>query len=202
MSKQQQLEFAESVLSFSVGTGKDAQIYIKFKKINEDGTTSYYNVPLVTLSSIQVFSSKPKMPRFVFGSADPVALSHGVRQVRGFVVSTVLNESVGMYLRKAIQNYQPISAAEAELDENGYISLNELDELRHLDQLPPVDINIFITNPTTGQVFSKAIYGVMFNEENYSIGSGATMGETFSFLAQEVGELQHQKISKAVETSV
>lgn len=195
---QQQVEFSDKILTFHAGNGKDASIYIKFKKLNDDGTMSFYNLPLTTVNSIQVFSSMPKKPIHVFGNADPVGISKGVRQVRGFITSTVMNESIGSRIRTIMKNYQPLSASELELDENGYISLAQLDTLTNLDQLPPCDINIFITNPLTGKVYSKAVYGVMFTEENHSIGRGATMGESFSFLAQETGELQYQKISKEV----
>ncbi|MGL4998406.1 MAG: ribose-phosphate pyrophosphokinase [Cetobacterium sp.] len=192
----QQMEIAKKPLSFKVGTGKDAKIFIKIL-VNEDGKDNIYNVPLLTLNSIQVFSSRQKAPRYCFGSADPRGLSQGIRTVNGYITSTTLNESLGSLLRRVCKDYLPVEATDLNLDTDGIITIEELDKLRHLDQLPPCQINIYIKNPESHEVFSKTVYGVVFTNESHSIGTAATMGEQYSFGAADIGPIKHEEISQS-----
>ena len=190
-----QLEVAKKPLAFKVGTGKDAKVFLKVI-VEEDGIKNYYNIPLITLNSIQVFSSKAKVPRYAFGSPDPRGLSTGIRNVSGYITSTTLNESIASIVKSKLKNYKPVEAIELDLNTNGFISIKALDELRHLDQLPPCQINIYIKNPESNEVFSKTIYGVVFTNESHSIGGSATMGEQYSFGASDTGPIRHEEISE------
>lgn len=192
---QNQMEVAKKPLSFKVGTGKDAKVFIKVI-VEEDGEKNYYNIPLLTLNSIQVFSTKTKLPRYTFGSADPKGLSTGIRNVSGYITATTLNESIASIARDKLRNFKPVEANNLELDTDGYISITQLEDLRHLDQLPPCQINIYIKNPESNEIFSKTIYGVVFTNESHSIGGSATMGEQYSFGASDIGPIKHEKISE------
>ncbi|MGL5717043.1 MAG: hypothetical protein ACRCX2_28765 [Paraclostridium sp.] len=191
---EQQVEFAKRPLSFKVGTGKDARIFIKFI-VDEEGEKNIYNIPLLTLNSLQVFTSRPKVPRYTFGSASPKGLSIGIKNVSGFITAVTPNQSLGKVIREKMKGYQPISANELNLDTDGIITIEELDKLRYLDQLPPCQINIYITHPDTKKVFSKAIYGVVFSNESHSIGGSEAMAEQYSFAAAETGPIRHEEVS-------
>ncbi|MGL5719138.1 ribose-phosphate pyrophosphokinase [Cetobacterium sp.] len=190
-----QMEVAKKPLSFKVGTGKDAKIFLKVI-VEEDGEKNYYNIPLLTLNSIQVFSTKAKVPRYTFGSPDPKGMSTGIRNVSGYITATTLNESIGSLVRDKLRNFKPVEASNLELDTDGYISITQLEDLRHLDQLPPSQINIYIKNPESNEIFSKTIYGVVFTNESHSIGGSATMGEQYSFGASDIGPIRHEEISE------
>lgn len=198
--KHQSVPFAKLLYSYSAGTGKDAKIFIKFA-VNENGIKKIFNVPLVTLNSVQVFSAMPKEPRYVFGSADPVGLSKGARSVNGFITAFTHNETIGHKIRRELKDYQPVEGSDLNLDIDGTITLDELDNLRHLDQLPPCDIKIFLTNPYTKKVYSKTIYGCVFSSESHGIGNSAALTEQYSFAAAEIGRLEYETISKSIDTS-
>lgn len=191
--KQQSVSFAKPLYAYSAGTGKDAKIFIKFV-VNENGINKVFNIPLVTLISVQVFSSKPKEPRYVFGSADPVGLSEGVRSVGGYITAVTHNQSIGHIIREHLKDYQPVEGADLNLDVSGLITLDELDGLKHLDELPPCDIKIFLTNPITKKVYSKTIYGCVFSSESHGIGNSAAMSEQYSFAAAEIGPLLKEEV--------
>lgn len=190
-----QLQIAKKPLAFKVGTGKDAKIFLKVI-VEENGAKNFYNIPLLTLNSIQVFSSKAKVPRYAFGSPDPRGLSTGIRNVSGYITATTLNESIGSIIRDKLKNYKPVEATEMDLNTDGYITVKSLEQLRHLDQLPPCQINIYIKNPESNEIFSKTIYGVVFTNESHSIGGSATMGEQYSFGASDIGPMRHEEISE------
>ena len=198
MSNKQRVEFAKDTLSFQVGTGKDAKIFIKFA-VKKDDQLLIYNIPLLQLSSIQIWTSKPKIPRYVMGSANPVGVSVGIRQITGYITATTENESLGHILRKKLQYYKPVSASNLSLDTDGLITINQLDNLEYLDQLPPCSIHIYLFNPTTGKVFSKAIYGVVFSNEGHDVGVSATMGAQYSFIASNIGPIQKEEESEYIE---
>lgn len=198
--KQQSVPFAKTLYSYSAGTGKDAKIFIKFV-VNENGVNKIFHIPLLTLNSIQVFTSMPKEPRYVFGSADPVGLSKGARSVSGYITATTHNETIGNKIRRELKDYQPVEGSDLNLDVDGTITLDELDQLKHLDQLPPSDIKIFLTNPYTKKVYSKTIYGCVFSAESHGIGSSAAMTEQYSFAAAEIGLTKFEEISKKIDTS-
>lgn len=195
--KQQSVSFAKQLYSYSCGTGKDVKIYIKFA-VNENGVNKIFNIPLLTVNSLQVFTSMPKEPRYVFGNADPVGLSKGVRNVGGYITAVTLNQTIGHKIREELKDYQPVEGMDLNLDTNGIITLDELDNLRHLDQLPPCDIKIFLTNPMTKKVYSKTIYGCVFSSESHSIGNSATMMEQYSFAAAEIGKIVVENVSKII----
>lgn len=196
----QKVEFAKDTLSFQVGTGKDAKIFIKFS-VKKDNDLLIYNIPLLNLNSIQIWTSKPKLPRYVMGSAQPVGVSNGIRQITGFITGTTENESIGTILRRQLANYKPISASSLSLDTDGIITIEQLDKLEYLDQLPPCSIHIYLFNPSTGKVFSKALYGVIFTNEGHSIGVSATMGAQYSFIASNIGAIIKEDVSEVVEDS-
>lgn len=193
----QSVEFAKENLSFQVGTGKDAKVFVRFS-VKENDKLLVYNIPLLTLNSIQIWTSKPKLPRYAMGSADPVGLSIGIRQISGFIVSTTENESLGTILRRMLKNYKPISASSLNLETDGLITIEQLDEMKYLDQLPPCSIHIYLSNPATGHVFSKAIYGVVFVNESHDIGRSATMGAQYSFMASNIGPIIKEEISERI----
>lgn len=193
--KKQSVKFVERLFTYSAGTGKDARIFIKFMTI-ENGKKYIYNIPLVTLSSIQVFTSKAKEPRYTMGNANPRKVTEGVRRVAGHLTAATFNETIGRKIRRELKNYQPIEASKLNLDTSGTITLDELDKLTYLDQLPPCDIRIFLTNPYTKKVYKRMIYGCTFNAESHSIGSGAAMGEQYSFIAMDLGGIIYDDISK------
>jgi hypothetical protein len=197
---EQSVEFAKRPLSFKVGTGKDAKIFIKFV-VNEtvDGVEqkNIYNIPMLNLNSIQVFTSKPKVPRYTFGSADPKGLSKGMRQVSGYITAVTPNQSLGKLIREKMKNYKPIEASNLNLDTDGIITIEELDKLQYLDQLPPCQINIYLTHPDTKKVFSQAVYGVVFSSEAHNIGNSAAMGEQYKFAAASIGVLKHESVSES-----
>lgn len=198
--KQQRVEFAKQLYAYSAGTGKDAKIFIKFA-VHDGGVNKIFNIPLVTLNSVQIFTSVPKEPRYVFGNADPVGLSSGALNVGGYVTAVTFNKTIGAKLREELSAYQAIDATALNLDENGIITLEELDRLRYLDELPPCDIKIFLTNPMTKKVYSKTIYGCVFASESHSIGQSAYMAEQYSFAAANVGPLVLEDIKKTIEAN-
>lgn len=195
--KQQSVPFAKQLYAYSAGTGKDVKIFIKFA-VNENGVNQVFNIPLLTAISMQIFSSMPKEPRYILGSADPVGVSKGARNVGGYLTAASFNKTIGHVIREKLKDYQPVEGVKLNLDTDGLITLDELDNLRHLDQLPPCDIKIFITNPITKKVYSKTIYGCVFTSESHSIGNSAAMGEQYSFAAAEIGPLVNEKISKII----
>ena len=196
--KQQSVSFAKQLYSYSAGTGKDAKVFIKFV-VNENGVNKIFNIPLLTLNSVQVFTSVPKEPRYVFGKADPVGLSKGVTSVGGYITAVTFNKTIGNKIREELKDYQPVEGMDLNLDINGMITLDELDHLRHLDELPPCDIKIFLTNPMTKKVYSKTIYGCVFVAESHSIGQSAYMGEQYSFAAATVGPMVLENVKKVNE---
>ena len=196
----QKVEFAKETLSFQVGTGKDAKIFIKFS-VKRDDDLLIYNIPLLQLNSIQIWTSKPKLPRYVMGSANPVGVSNGIRQITGFITGSTENESLGTILRRKLSFYQPVSASSLSLDTDGIITIEQLDKLEYLDQLPPCSIHIYLFNPTTGKVFSKAIYGVIFTNEGHDIGVSAMMGAQYSFIASNIGPIIKEEVSESIEDS-
>lgn len=195
--EQQKVEFARKSLTFKTGTGKDAKIFIKFL-IEENGEKKIYNIPLLTINNFQVFSSRPKVPRYTFGSEKPIGLSRGIRVVNGHITATTLNETIGATLRRELSNYKPIKASDLELDNEGVITLESLDKIQYLDELPLCQINIFIQNPETKKVFSKSVYGVSFTSESHSVGTSPTMSEAYSFSADGISALNYEKISIGV----
>lgn len=197
MNKQQSVNYSEELFHFECGTGKDAKLFIRFM-LEENGTVNVYNIPLLTINSIQVFTSKPKVPRYVMGSADPVALTEGITNVGGYITATTPNETIGMIIRRMLKHYKPVEAAKLEIDTDGIISIRELDELRHLDQLPLCQINIYISNPYSKKVFSKGIYGVAFNNESHTIGNSAAMLEQYSFMASSIGPIKLEELSEKI----
>lgn len=196
--KQQHIEFAKQVYGYNCGTGKDAKIFIKFI-VNENGVNKLFNIPLLTLNSIQVFTATPKEQRYVFGKADAKGVSTGFRQVSGYITAYTFNETIGRIIRRHMKDYKPVEGEDLQLSTSGYITLKELDNLRHLDQLPPCDIIMFMTNPETRQVFTKTIYGCVFSNESHSIGNSAAMMEQYSFMAANIGAVKAESVSK--ETS-
>lgn len=196
----QRVKFAEDTLNFQVGTGKDAKIFIKFI-VKQNDKLLLYNIPLLTLNSIQIWTSKPKIPRWVMGNADPVGLSVGIRTISGFITASTENVSLGSMLRKALKEYHPVNASELNLDTEGIVTIDKLDEVRYLDQLPPCQINIYISNPTTGKVFSKAVYGVEFSNESHGIGTSANMGAQYSFVARDIAPIKLEEISEKKGTT-
>jgi hypothetical protein len=197
MSKQQSINYSEELFHFQCGTGKDAKIFVRFM-LEEDGVVNLYNIPLLTLNSIQVFTSKPKIPRYVMGSSDPVALTEGIMNVSGYITATTPNETIGMIVRRMLKHYKPVKASNLEIDTDGIINIRELDELRHLDQLPLCQINIYISNPYSKKVFSKTIYGVAFNNESHTIGNSAAMLEQYSFMASSIGPIKLEELSETI----
>jgi hypothetical protein len=195
----QQVDFSKKVVHFQTGTGKDAKIFIRVAVNDTDGT-KYYNIPILTVNSLQVFSSRPKVPRYTLGSANPKGLSVGIRSVNGFMSATTLNESISSIIRKKIINYEPIEATNLTIDEDGYISLDAVDQLQYLDQLPPCQIIIYVANPATGHTYSKVINGVVFMNEESAVGNSAAFGENYSFIAQSTSELKYEDISKEIIT--
>lgn len=188
-----EVDFSKKVLSYQVGTGKDAKIFIKFI-VDRDGKKEIYNIPLLTLNSIQLFKSQAKAPRHCFGSPDPKGLSVGPKQYRGFVTATTLNESIGKMLRRKLKDYQPLTADNLTLDTDGVIDLKTLDQLEYLDQLPPCQLMVYMTNPETKKVFSLMVYGVTFTNESHS--TGTSMSEQYSFIATDSGPITLQEISE------
>ena len=162
--KQQRVEFAKSMYGYNCGTGKDAKIFIKFV-VNENGVNKLFNIPLLTLNSIQVFTATPKEQRYIFGKADSKGVSKGFRQVSGFITAYTFNETIGRIIRRRLKEYRPIEAEDLELATSGYVTLKELEDLKHLDQLPPCDIVMFLTNPETKQVFTKTVYRCVFSND-------------------------------------
>lgn len=198
IEKQQSVGFAKETMAFSCGTGKDARIYIKFV-VKEDGINKIYNIPLLTVTAIQVFTSTPKEPRFIIGQADPIGLNDGNKQIAGTINAITSNETIGNRLRKVLKNYRPIEGKNLQLDTNGYITLKELDGLKHLDQLPPCDIVIYLTNPFTKRVHSKMIKGVTFSSESHTIGNSATMNERYSFFGIKTTNIKEEELSFEIE---
>lgn len=192
---EEQLTFAKDVLAFKTGGGKDAKIFITFK-VKKNNELIVYNIPLLTLNSLQLWTSKPKIPRYVMGSAQPVGLSTGVRSISGHIVATTENESIGMILRDKLKDYKPIKAIDLNLDINGIVSIEKLDELRYLDELPPCQIQIFLSNPVTKKVYSKAVYGVTFSSESHALGTGASMIARYSFVATNISSIRKEEVSK------
>lgn len=190
--EKQQVEFSKKVLSYKVGTGKDAKIFIKFI-VDKDGKKEIYNIPLLTLISIQLFESQAKVPRHTFGSPDPTALSIGIKSYKGFLTATTLNESIGKKLRSKLKDYKPVEADNLTLNTDGIIDIKELDELEYLDQLPPCQLMVYFTQPETKKVFSKMIHGVTFTNESHSI--GGSMAEQYSFTATNGTPIRLEEIS-------
>ena len=102
-------------------------------------------------------------------------------------------------VRKELKNYSPIEGSKLNLDTDGIIELSELDRLKHLDELPPCQIKLFITHPISKLVYSKSIVGVKFTSSGYSIGGSATMGEQYSFVAVAVTPIKLEKVSNESE---
>lgn len=196
MATNQEFDFSKKVLSYQVGTGKDAKIFIKFI-VDRDGSKEIYNIPLITLNSIQLFSSQAKVPRHAFGSPDPKGLSVGIKSYSGFVTATTLNESIGKKLRNKLKYYQPVSADNLTLNTDGIIDIKQLDELQYLDQLPPCQLMLYMTNPETKKVFSKMVYGVTFTNESHS--TGTSMSEQYSFVATDSSAITLEDISSVRE---
>ncbi|MGL6098603.1 MAG: ribose-phosphate pyrophosphokinase [Fusobacteriaceae bacterium] len=192
----QQFDFAKKVLSYQVGTGKDAKIFIKFI-VDREGKKEIYNIPLLTLNSIQLFSKQAKVPRHAFGSADPKGLSIGIKSYSGFITATTLNESIGKKIRRKLAWYKPVKADNLTLDTDGIIDLRQLDELQYLDQLPPCQLMLYMTSPETKKVFSKMVYGVTFTNESHS--TGTAMSEQYSFVATDASAITLEEISAVKE---
>lgn len=192
--KQQSVSFAKQLYSYSAGTGKDAKIFIKFV-VKENGVNKVFNIPLITLVSIQLFTNTPKEARYVMGSPDPIGLSSGVRNVGGYITANTRTETIGYAIKKRLSDYQPVEGIDLNLDNNGLITLDQLDGLKYLDELPPCDIKIFLTNPITKQVYSKTIYGCVFSAASNNIGGSAAMGEQYSFAASHVSGLVKETVS-------
>lgn len=187
-----EVAFSKKVLSYKVGTGKDAKIFIKFI-VDREGKKEIYNIPLLTLNSIQLFQSQAKVPRYAFGSPDPKGLSVGIKSYKGFITATTLNESIGKKLRDKLKDYEPVSGDDLTLNTDGIIDLKELDQLEYLDQLPPCQLMVFFNNPETKKVYSKMINGVVFTNESHSIGS--SMAEQYSFSAVSGTPIRLEEIS-------
>lgn len=190
--QKQEMDFSKKVLNYKVGTGKDAKIFIKFI-VDREGKKEIYNIPLLTLNSIQLFQSQAKVPRHAFGSPDPKGLSIGIKSYKGFITATTLNESIGKKLRDKLKDYVPVEADALTLNTDGIIDLEELEQLEYLDQLPPCQLMVFFTNPETKKVFSKMINGVVFTNESHSIGSA--MAEQYSFTAVSGSPIKLEEIS-------
>lgn len=196
--KQQKVSFAKQLYSYNAGTGKDAKIFIKFV-VKENRVNKIFNIPLRTLVSIQVFTSMPKEARYAFGSADPIGLSKGVRNIGGYVTATTTHETIGYAIKRQLKYYKPIEGSDLNLDANGIITLDELQGLRYLDELPPCDIKIFLTNPVTRKVYSRTIFGCVFSSSSHGIGNSAAMGEQYSFAAADISGFVKEEVSFANE---
>jgi putative ribose-phosphate pyrophosphokinase len=190
---QQSVKYKEYVHNFAVGTGKDCKLFLNIVT-EENGAKKFYQLPLTTIVSIQVFTSNDKEPRWTFGSADPRGLTEGFKYIRGHLTSVVLNESIGARIRRMMKYYKPVDGSKLKLDTNGVIDLKELDSFQHMDQLPPCEIKMYFTNPVNKKVYSVSIIGVKFTSSGYSIGGSATMGEQFSFEAVARTEVKEEDV--------
>ena len=197
---QQSVDIKQQIYNYAVGTGKDCKLFLNIA-LEENGKRKFYYFPLTTIVSLQVFTSTEKEPRYVFGDPDPRGLTHGFKKISGFITSVVFNESLGARVRKELKNYSPVEGSKLNLDNAGIIELAELDKLKHLDELPPCEIKLFIKHPVTKIVYSKSIVGVKFTSSGYSIGSSATMGEQYSFMAMAVTPIKIEKVSNENEVN-
>lgn len=194
MAIQQSIKITPEIRNYRVGTGKDCKLFINISaEIN--GQKKYFQIPLTTIVSLQLFTSTDKEPRYTFGSADPRGLTVGYKKVAGHLTAVTFNESLAEKVRKEMKNYQPVDGSKLNLDTAGIIELSELEKLTHLDQLPPCEIKFFIKEPVTKVVYSKSIYGVKFTSSGHSIGGSATMGEQYSFVAVSVSPIKIEKVS-------
>ena len=191
---QQSIDFKQPIYNSAVGTGKDCKLFLNIVT-EENGAKKFYQLPLTTIVSLQVFTSNEKEPRWAFGSADPRGLTEGFKSIRGHLTSVVLNESIGARIRRMMKHYKPVDGSKLKLDTNGIIDLKELDSFQHMDQLPPCEIKMYFTNPVNKKVFSVSILGVKFTSSGYSIGGSATMGEQFSFEAVSRTEVKEETVS-------
>ena len=189
MAIQQSIKITPEIRNYRVGTGKDCKLFINISaEIN--GQKKYFQIPLTTIVSLQLFTSTDKEPRYTFGSADPRGLTVGYKKVAGHLTAVTFNESLAEKVRKEMKNYQPVDGSKLNLDTAGIIELSELEKLTHLDQLPPCEIKL---------VYSKSIYGVKFTSSGHSIGGSATMGEQYSFVAVSVSPIKIEKVSNDSE---
>ena len=195
---QQSVEIKKQIYNYAVGTGKDCKLFLTIA-MEEKGKRKYYQIPLTTIVSLQVFTSTEKEPRYTFGDPDPRGLTHGFKRISGHITAVVFNESIGERIRKELKNYSPVEGSKLNLDTDGVIELSELDRLKHLDELPPCQIKLFITHPISKLVYSKSIVGVKFTSSGYSIGGSATMGEQYSFVAVAVTPVKLEKVSNKSE---
>lgn len=189
---EQKFNLSKKVLSYQVGTGKDAKIFIKFS-IEINGKKEIYNIPLLTLNSIQLFTSQAKVPRHTFGSANPKGLSVGVKTYRGFITATTVNKSIGKMLREKLKDYKPVTADNLTLNTDGIVDIKNLDEIQYLDQLPPCQLMIFLNSPELKKTFSKMVYGVTFTNESHAVSE--SIGEQYSFMASGIGPIKLEEIS-------
>ena len=198
MANQQSVNIAQQTYNYAVGTGKDCKLFLNIAT-EEKGKRKFYRLPLTTIVSLQVFTSTEKQPRYVFGDPDPRGLTNGFKRVAGHLTAVVFNESLGEKVRKELKNYSPIEGSKLNLDTAGIIELSELDKLKHLDELPPCEIKMFIKHPVSKIVYSKSILGVQFTSSGHSIGGSATMGEQYSFVAVATTPIKIEKVSNESE---
>lgn len=195
---EQNVTFSKQIYNYSVTTGKDCKLFICVV-LEENGEKKYHNIPLTEIVSLQVFTSTAKETRYAFGNADPQGLTVGYTKVAGHLTAVVRNESLAEQVKKQIKNYKPVSGADLNLSISGAVTLDQLDNLKHLDQLPEFSIKLYVKSLTNKKVFSKTIYGCVFVSEASTIGGSAAMHEQYSFAAAALGPLRIEEVSSEID---
>lgn len=195
---EQKVDFNKQIYNYSVTTGKDCKLFICIA-LEENGEKKYYNVPLTEIVALQAFTSTAKETRYAFGNADPVGLTVGNTKVAGQLTAVVRNESLAEQVKKQIKNYKPVAGSDLNLSVSGAVTLDDLERLKHLDQLPEFSIKLYVKSLTNKKVFSRTIYGCVFISEGSTIGGSAVMQEQYSFAASSIGSMRIEEVSSDVD---
>ena len=138
------------------------------------------------------------VPRYVFGSANPVAASKGKRAIMGKMVFEVLNNSLITDIKNALKSAGvsldgTLTQGNATTaDASGTSFTNTGIEYQYEDQLPPMDIEIIaIKEDTAGVKSSRTIKGVVITSKSSAIGiKDIDIQEEYEFLATEITPLK------------
>ena len=144
------------------------------------------------------------VPRYVFGSADPIAASKGKRLIVGKMVFETLNRSFIEDVKAALgTTFLTSSGSNTVADTTtGTEFSNSEVEINYEDQLPPMDIVIVAVKKEDSRISStRTIKGVTITSKSSSVGlSSLDIQEEYEFMATEITPLVRTNSTSTVST--
>lgn len=195
-------------MASSLGNNSNSFNFIAYTGSELKVTTTIKGVKIVigNLSQLAGQIKLEMVPRYVLGSANPVASSKGKRTIVGKMVFEVLNNSFITDIKNAIKqagvsldgSLTEGAGTDANSDGTGFVNTGI--EYIYEDQLPPMDIEIIATKEdSSGIQSSRTIKGVTIASKSSSIGiKDIDIQEEYEFIATEITPLVRVDMNTAV----